>query len=269
MTTFYIGDVQGCDDTLGRLLSACAFNPGVDTAVFVGDLVNRGPESLAVMRRVLRMGSSALCVAGNHDLHALAIFHGVRKPGKGDTLADLLAAPDAHQLFGAIAQWPLMLQTPQTFVVHAGVLPNWDATQCIASASIFTETVQQKSIKNTFAALFGNLPSRWQPNLAEPDALRVAVNAFTRLRFCTAQGDMEFASKGDIATAPAGHMPWFEVPGRLLEHQRIVFGHWSTLGLVQRPTALGLDTGCVWGGLLTAAVWPEGAPAQIVQVGGV
>jgi bis(5'-nucleosyl)-tetraphosphatase (symmetrical) len=267
MSTYLIGDVQGCDEPLGRLLAQVGFNPGADTAVFLGDLVNRGPDSLAVMRRVTALGSAALCVAGNHDLHALAVWHGLRRESKGDTLGELIAAPDAKALFSMIASWPLALQTEGWLCVHAGVLPQWDTTKIIALSADFTMGDAINLKKNMLSEAFGNLPAAWREDLSGADRFRVIINAFTRLRFCSAEGAMEFATKTDIA--PAGYLPWFESPGRATADMPIAFGHWSTLGLLQRPHLLGLDTGCVWGGKLTAArLRGANQPPEIVQVSG-
>ncbi len=253
MSVYVIGDVQGCDGELARLLDQIAFNPGVDTAFFLGDLVNRGPQSLQVLRRISRMGSSARSVLGNHDLHALAVFHGVRLAGKRDTLSDLLTAPDAGALFSWMAGLPLAEQTGSTLLVHAGVLPSWDATKVIALSAYFKLAMSQNGVKNTLLPLFGDSPVAWSEQLPPDDAIRVVVNAMTRVRICTPLGAMALNFKGAPHEVPAGHLPWFSAPNRQTAHTRIAFGHWSRLGLHQTPTLLGLDTGCAWGGQLTAA----------------
>ncbi len=253
MAVYVIGDVQGCDEALDRLLQQVGFNPGVDTAFFLGDLVNRGPSSEAVVRRIIQLGSSARCVLGNHDLHALAVFHGLRQLADGDTIGDLIRASDAPQLFGWLADLPMVMHEHNTLMVHAGVLPQWSLSKIIATNRMFTQTKGRKGIRNMLSSMFSDHPRAWREDLAEADAVRVAVNAFTRLRFCAADGTMDFASKGGLDCAPPGHTAWFDAPGRLSATERIVFGHWSALGLVIRDDVLSLDTGCAWGGQLTAA----------------
>jgi bis(5'-nucleosyl)-tetraphosphatase (symmetrical) len=256
MALYLIGDVQGCDAALQRLLNTLAFSPSRDTLFLLGDLVNRGPDSAAVLRRVMAYGDAARSLLGNHDLHLLAVAHGVRKPHRKDTLASILDAPDRHAMLHWLRQQPLaMLETPgntELLMVHAGVLPAWTATKTIALAREVEAVLQSDDAADFFNAMYGDTPAAWDDALTGTDRIRVIVNALTRLRFCTAEGTMEFEVKDSAATAPEGYMPWFEVPGRKTAGITVAFGHWSTLGWMDRRDVLSLDTGCVWGGCLSA-----------------
>lgn len=253
MALYLIGDVQGCDEALGRLLHTIDFSASRDTLVLLGDLVNRGPQSLAVLRRMIELEGSAHCLLGNHDLHLLAVAHGVRKPHRSDTLDHILLAPDRERLLGWLRARPLALQMQGWLMVHAGVLPQWDAVQTLALAHELERELRGPDWGEFLHNMYGNHPDRWDDTLRGLDRLRVIVNALTRLRFCSADGVMEFETKDSAAAAPEGFMPWFDIPGRRSEGTRIAFGHWSTLGDVGRHGLLALDTGCVWGGCLTAA----------------
>ena len=253
MALYLIGDVQGCDEALERLLHTLDFSPSRDTLVLLGDLVNRGPQSLAVLRRLIALDGAAHGLLGHHDLHLLAVAHGVRKPHRSDTLGEILSAPDRGVLLDWLRARPLALQMQGWLLVHAGVLPQWDTAQTLALAQELQAALCGPDWGVFLHNMYGNRPDRWDERLRGLDRLRVIVNALTRLRFCSAEGVMEFETKDSAASAPAGFMPWFEVPGRRSEGARIAFGHWSTLGNVHRPDLLALDTGCVWGGCLTAA----------------
>lgn len=264
MALYLIGDVQGCDEALGRLLDEIAFSPSRDTLVLLGDMVNRGPQSLAVLRRMIALEGSAHGLLGNHDLHLLAVAHGVRRPHRSDTLDDILAAPDRAALLDWLRARPLALQMQGWLMVHAGVLPQWDAEQTLALAAELERELRGPDWVVFLHHMYGNRPDRWSGDLRGSDRLRVIVNALTRLRFCSAEGVMEFETKDSAASAPEGFMPWFEVPQRRSEGARIAFGHWSTLGNVPRRDLLALDTGCVWGGCLTAArLGYDGDPERI------
>lgn len=256
MAMYLIGDVQGCDSALQNLLDVLDFSPSRDTLFLLGDLVNRGPDSAAVLRRLMGYGHAARCLLGNHDLHLLAVAHGVRPPKRKDTLDNVLQAPDRHILLHWLGQQSLALQEtrgPHTLLmVHAGVLPAWDAAQTMALASEVESVLRSGDAHTFFQAMYGNTPAAWSDTLSGTDRLRVVVNALTRLRFCTAQGAMEFAHTGNATTAPPGYLPWFDVPGRATADITVAFGHWSTLGWLGRNDALALDTGCVWGGALSA-----------------
>ena len=266
MALYLIGDVQGCDEALARLLDEIAFSPSRDTLVQLGDMVNRGPQSLAVLRRMIELEGSAHCLLGNHDLHLLAVAHGVRKPHRGDTLDEILHAPDRAFLLDWLRSCPMALQMQGWLMVHAGVLPQWDAAQTLALAAELEGELRGPDWGVLLHNMYGNRPDQWSDQLQGLDRLRVIVNALTRLRFCSADGVMEFETKDSAASAPEGFMPWFEVPQRRSEGTRIAFGHWSTLGNVQRSDLLALDTGCVWGGCLTAARLGHGGDAERISV---
>jgi bis(5'-nucleosyl)-tetraphosphatase (symmetrical) len=270
MGLYLIGDVQGCDGALGQLLSELNFSPSRDRLVLLGDLVNRGPASLAALRRLAALGDAAQCLLGNHDLHALAVAAGVRPAHRSDTLAELLAAPDAPQLLDWLRHRPLALvhtEPTQTdlLMVHAGVLPQWSTGQTLAYAQELETALRAANYTKFLQAMYGNLPAQWNDGLQGIDRLRVIVNALTRLRFCSANGEMEFASKEGAGAAPAGYVAWFDVPGRHTSTVTVAFGHWSTLGYVNRPDLIALDTGCVWGGCLSA-MRVDGGRRELLQV---
>ncbi len=260
-----IGDVQGCDAALGRLLDDIGFSPSRDTLYLLGDLVNRGPASLAVLRRLISLDGAAHCLLGNHDLHLLATAHGVRKPHRSDTVGDILAAPDREALLDWLRARPMALFEHGWLMVHAGVLPQWDVAGTLALAGELQAVLRSADWTGFLQEMYGNEPPLWSDSLRGVARLRVIVNAFTRLRFCTAQGVMEFDTKDSAGAAPEGFMPWFDVPGRRTEGVPIAFGHWSTLGAVQRHDLQALDTGCVWGGCLTAARITE-VPGEVERI---
>jgi bis(5'-nucleosyl)-tetraphosphatase (symmetrical) len=265
MALYLIGDVQGCDQPLQRLLDLLDFSPSRDTLFLLGDLVNRGPDSLAVLRRLMSLGDAAQCLLGNHDLHLLAVAQGVRPAHAGDTLGEILAAPDREALLQWLRQRPLALQVQGWLLVHAGVLPAWSATQTLELAAEVSDMLGSRDGPRWLHRMYGNEPSQWSDALTGDDRLRVVVNALTRLRFCSPEGVMEFKTKDSAQAPPPGCMPWFEVPGRRTGNTPVAFGHWSTLGLLQRERLLSLDTGCVWGGCLSAArLRPRsGRPAEV------
>jgi bis(5'-nucleosyl)-tetraphosphatase (symmetrical) len=220
---------------------------------FAGDLVNRGPASLATLRYVRGLGSRAECVLGNHDLHFLAVYAGVRAKGKSDTLDELLAADDCAELVDWLRHRPLALLEDGYLMVHAGVLPQWSTAQVVALAREVECQLRGDRWQEFLAGIFGDGIGYWQDGLAGKERHRIVINALTRLRYCTADGAMDFKSKDGPGKAPPGFMPWFDVPGRLTSDTTVVCGHWSTLGLVVRDHLIALDTGCVWGGKLSAA----------------
>jgi len=252
METFVIGDVQGCADELHHLLARIdAASPNAQL-VFVGDLVNRGPASLQTLRMVKAMGARARTVLGNHDLHLLAAAHGVRAPARSDTLDTILTAPDRDELLKWLRHQPLALMSDGCLVVHAGVLPQWSASQVLSLAAEVELRLQSDEWIDFLRAMYGNQPARWSDSLQANERLRCIVNALTRLRFCSADGEMEFNTKEGPSAPPPGFMPWFDVPGRRTADVPVLFGHWSTLGILQRANLFGLDSGCVWGGKLSA-----------------
>ena len=265
MALYLIGDVQGCDAALGRLLDDIGFSPSRDTLYLLGDLVNRGPASLAVLRRLISLDGVAHCLLGNHDLHLLATAHGVRKPHRSDTVGDILAAPDREALLDWLRARPMALFEHGWLMVHAGVLPQWDVAGTLALAGELQAVLRSADWTGFLQEMYGNEPPLWSDSLRGAARLRVIVNAFTRLRFCTAQGVMEFETKDSAGAAPEGFMPWFDAPGRRTEGTPIAFGHWSTLGAVQRHDLQALDTGCVWGGCLTAARITE-VPGEVERI---
>jgi len=256
MAIYCVGDVQGCDGALQRLVDRIGFSPSRDTLYLLGDLVNRGPASAAVLRRCVRWGDSARALLGNHDLHLLAAAHGARAPSRRDTLADVLEAPDREGLLDWLRQQPLArtleLAGEPLLMVHAGVLPQWTLQDTLSYASEVQSVLRGPRLPDFLHGMYGNTPDRWSDHLDGLDRIRTIVNALTRLRFCTPDGVMDFDSTESAAQPPAGLVPWFEAPGRRTENTLIAFGHWSTLGWLERRHLLGLDTGCVWGGCLSA-----------------
>ncbi|MEQ1439620.1 symmetrical bis(5'-nucleosyl)-tetraphosphatase [Fontimonas sp. SYSU GA230001] len=255
MATYIVGDIQGCRASLERLLDLCRFDPGRDRLVCTGDLVARGPDSAGVLRLVRSLGASASSVLGNHDLHLLGLAQGIGKPGDG--LADVLDAADAGELLAWLAEQPLAWRDPDTatLVVHAGVLPRWSADQTLALAAEAQAVLRDADARRRFLPrMYGNHPAHWDETLTGADRWRVVINALTRLRYCRADGSMDFHHKGAPGTQPAGLLPWFAVPARASRDTTLVFGHWSTLGRIEWPQwgVWGLDTGAVWGGPLTA-----------------
>ena len=269
MALYLIGDVQGCDEALQRLLAEVGFSPSRDRFVVLGDLVNRGPQSLAALRRLMRLEGAAETLLGNHDLHLLAVAAGARRPHRSDTLQEVLAAPDRPALLDWLARRPLALRERGWLLVHAGVLPAWDIAQTLALAAEVEAVLRSPSRAAWLQRMYGNEPAAWDERLQGEARLRVIVNALTRLRYCTPQGVMEFETKDGRHGAAPGFVPWFDAPGRRSAGTPIAFGHWSTLGPLQRADLLALDSGCVWGGQLSAARLPDGADltdARAVEV---
>lgn len=252
MGLYLIGDVQGCDAPLGRLLDKIGFLPSRDTIYLLGDLVNRGPSSAAVMRRLMSYGSSAHSLLGNHDLSLLAVANGTRAPHRNDTMDAVLLAPDRDEMLEWLRNQRLAIHEHGVLMVHGGVLPQWDVQQTLALAAEVEAVLRGAELGDFLKRMYGNEPSQWRDSLEGADRLRLIVNALTRLRFCTAEGVVDLRVSGGLADAPAGFMPWFDVPGRKTAGTRIAFGHWSTLGFLKRDDIVSLDTGCVWGGCLSA-----------------
>ncbi len=253
MAVYCVGDVQGCDAPLGRLLAEIDFSPSRDTLFVLGDLVNRGPASAQVLRRLMALGNAVQCVLGNHDLHLLAVAAGASRTKTLDTLDHLLQAPDRPALLDWLRHQRLAIWQHDVLMVHAGVLPSWNVAQTLALAAEVETVLRGPDLSDFLQQMYGNTPDAWNDALSGADRLRAVVNALTRLRFCTADGVMEFASKEGAGSAPPGFMPWFDVPGRQTANVTVAFGHWSTLGKLQRQDVWALDTGCVWGGCLSAA----------------
>lgn len=252
MTTYAIGDVQGCFHAFNDLLEKIAFNRNKDRLWLVGDVVNRGAGSLEMLRWCYENRDVVQIVLGNHDLHALVVASGVVTLKKHDTLASLLAAPDAEVLLTWLRHQPLMVQEGKHVMVHAGLLPGWSVDEAMGYAAEVEAALQAGSYVDFLANMYGNKPSTWRDDLSGYDRLRVITNAMTRLRVCNPNGKMEFAFKGELDSIPKGFMPWFDVPDRQSQDYTIIFGHWSALGLQHRNNVHALDTGCLWGGHLTA-----------------
>ena len=261
---YLIGDLQGCCDPLEQLLATLDFSPSRDRIHLLGDLVNRGPQSLPVLQRLESLGDAARCVLGNHDLHLLAVAHGVRKPGKGDTLDAILADPRRGALLDWLRHQRLAAEACGWLLVHAGVIPQWSAAQTLALAGEIEALLRSPGIAAFLPTMYGNEPRRWDPALEGPDRWRFVVNTLTRMRLCNADGELELKKDGP-GEAPPGMLPWFAHPERLTRDTPIAFGHWSQLGLVDTPLLLSTDTGCVWGGALTA-VRVDGGRREVFQV---
>ena len=268
-TIFAIGDVQGCNQQLKQLIKKLPKNSKI---ICVGDLVNRGPDSLGVLRllKTLQEAGRAECILGNHDLHLLAVDAGIRGPKSLDTLDNILKAPDRQELIEWLRHRPMALYSGKdylnTLFVHAGILPQWDIPKTLELAHELEKVLRHKNYAKSLVQMYGNTPYQWNDKLKGAERLRVIINSFTRLRFCTAKGIMEFDSKEGVGDAPKGYMPWFEVPNRKTQDAKIIFGHWSTLGLLKKKNVVGLDTGCVWGGQLTAM--SLGQKSKFIQVPG-
>lgn len=267
MARYAIGDLQGCFDELRELLDVLRFSADRDQLVFTGDLVNRGPDSLRVLRLVRALDANAVTVLGNHDLHLLAhCFNPSRPLRKSDTLQQVLEAPDRSALADWLLQQPLAVYNAQAgeLLVHAGVIPQWSAADA-AAAGTEASLALRADPPGFLGRMYGNEPAQWRPDLPRTERLRFIVNTLTRLRFCTAGGRVDLKLKGDPASAPAPYAPWFSHPGRLTAATRVIFGHWSTLGYYRERHLLCLDTGCVWGGALTALDLddPEAPPVRI------
>ncbi len=262
---YLIGDLQGCCDALDRLLKKIDFSPSRDTVVVLGDLVNRGPQSLATLRLLRSLEGSVECLLGNHDLHLLAVAHGLRRPGAQDTLQRILDAPDRDDWLGWLRRRRLALHQDGWLLVHAGVPPQWDVATTLALAAEVEAHLRSDDLHEFLAVMYGNEPSRWDAALTGHDRLRFAVNALTRMRYVDAEGRIDMSHSGPPESAPPGLVPWFEAPGRASRGTPIAFGHWSALGLMNRPDLLALDTGCVWGRELTA-VRVDGGRREFTQV---
>ena len=260
-----IGDVQGCDDALERLLAEIGFSPSRDRIVVLGDLVNRGPASLATLRRLRGYGDAATCILGNHDLHLLAVAMGVRRAHRSDTLHDILSAPDRDAWIDWVRTRPLAVQESGWLCVHAGVVPQWSAAQTLALAAEVQQMLSGPDLHGFLQVMYGNEPRRWTDSLQGHDRHRFVINTLTRIRFCRDDGELEFDTKDGAGAAPPGFRPWFDVDGRATATDRVAFGHWSTLGMIDRPTLLALDSGCVWGGALSA-VRVDGGRRDWLQV---
>ena len=267
MAVYAIGDVQGCFNTLKALLCRLDFNGAHDTLWFTGDLVNRGLQSVEVLRFVSGLGERAISVLGNHDLHLLAVAHGNARPRRRDTFADVLKAADREQLLAWLRRQPLLHHDAELgyTLVHAGVLPQWDLAQARALAAEVEHTLRGPRYVELLAHMYGDQPDKWDDTLSGWERLRLVVNVFTRLRYCADDGRVDLAPVGAPGSQPPHLLPWFKAPHRRTRELPIVFGHWSTLGAWQGDRVIALDSGCVWGGSLTA-VRLDAGDQQFVSV---
>jgi bis(5'-nucleosyl)-tetraphosphatase (symmetrical) len=252
MATYAIGDIQGCYVEFQQLLEQICFDPAKDRLWLVGDLVNRGPDSLQVLRFVKSLGDKAITVLGNHDLHLLAVAEGTAELHRTDTLDEVLGAPDRDELLAWLRQQRLLHAEGSYVLVHAGLLPQWSVKQAASLAREVENALRSDHYAAFLAHMYGNSPHNWDNDLDGYKRLRVITNAFTRMRICTLQGELEFKFKGEVERIPAGYVPWFEVPERKSRKATVIFGHWSALGLKLTPNVIALDTGCLWGGPMTA-----------------
>jgi len=252
MATIAIGDVQGCYDQLMRLLERAGFDERRDVLWFVGDLVNRGPQSLATVRFVKRLGNRAVTVLGNHDLNLLAVAEGIRKPHRGDTDGDVRAAPDRDELLAWLRQRKMMHVENGYAMVHAGLLPQWNISQALALAREVEEALSGPGYRQFLRDMYGNEPARWRDDLAGADRLRIIVNAMARMRLTSPDGALELDYKLGLDGMPRGYVPWYDAPHRASRGTTIIFGHWAALGVIVREDVVCLDSGCVWGRALSA-----------------
>lgn len=265
MSTYVIGDIQGCDDELGELLALIRFNPATDHVYFVGDLVNRGPKSVEVLRRVkaLSDAGAADSVLGNHDFFLIMALEGFAKLHDGDTLDQVLREADARELVNWLRHRPLLIELDDTVIVHAGLLPAWTVADARMLAHEIERELRGPNYRSFLQTLFGNEPRSWHDSLSGVARQRAIVNAFARLRFCTAFSEIEFKEKRDASFTPKGFLPWFRVPGRRTAAAHVMSGHWSSEGLRLLPTVSLLDSGCLWGGALTAVRLQDRAVFQV------
>ena len=263
MAIFAIGDIQGCFGSLQHLLERCGFEPAKDTLWLVGDLVNRGPRSLETLRFLRNLGKAVITVLGNHDLSLLMAAEGFGKRGKGDTFDEILEAPDREVLLDWLRHQPLCHAAGDFCLVHAGLLPQWTVAEARALAAEVEAALSAPSWRAFLSNMWGSEPASWNDDLQGWERLRVIVNAMTRMRFCSSDGVMDFRLKGEVENAPAGLMPWFEVPNRRSADTVLVTGHWSALGLKVMPNLLAIDSGCLWGGQLTAIRLEDRAIFQV------
>ena len=263
MATYAIGDIQGCFEALQLLLDRIKFDRARDRLWFVGDIVNRGPDSLAAIRFVKGLGDKAVTVLGNHDLHLLTVAAGFAPIHRGDTFDDVLAAPDREDLLAWLRVQKMMHVEGEWAMVHAGLLPQWTVARALVLAQEVEAALAGPGYRELLAAMYGNEPAAWDERLQGFDRLRVIINAMTRLRLCTPDGRMEFRHKSAPRDLPEGYLPWYAIRERASAGQRVIFGHWSTLGLHATDDVVALDSGCLWGNALSALRLED---REIIQV---
>jgi bis(5'-nucleosyl)-tetraphosphatase (symmetrical) len=252
MATFAIGDLQGCYRQFEQLLDLIGFDRAHDRLWLVGDIVNRGPESLEILRFVKGLTDAVTMVLGNHDLHLLMVAEGCASLSRNDTIQDILSAPDREELLHWLRQQKLLHVDGNYALVHAGLLPSWSITQASELATAVEAVIRGEEFHEFCSHMYGDQPDHWNDGLSGYARLRVIINAMTRMRVCTPDGKMDFKFKGMVKDIPDGYLPWFETPNRASREATIIFGHWSALGLQLRNNLIALDTGCLWGGTLTA-----------------
>jgi bis(5'-nucleosyl)-tetraphosphatase (symmetrical) len=255
MSTYAIGDVQGCYNELQHLLKKIHYQPSHDTLWFTGDIINRGPRSLDTLRFIKNLPSNTVVTLGNHDIHLLAVAFTPRKMKSEDTIEEILHAADAAELLDWLRQCPLLHYDKKLnfAMAHAGIYPLWQLPQALAYAAEAEASLRSKNYKETLTHIFGNQPQQWHNSLQGWDRLRFIVNSFTRMRYCREDGRLDLSVKGPLGSQPAHYRPWFAMPNRKTQQDNIVFGHWASLaGQASTPQVYAIDTGCVWGGKLTA-----------------
>ena len=256
MATYAIGDIQGCFDAFQALLEKIKFNKEKDQLWLAGDMINRGPQSLETLRYIISLGDAAKVVLGNHECHALAVFYGHKEAHRSDTFQDIINAPDADELFNWIRTRPFFYQDKQLgySMIHAGLPPQWTLKDAKKNASELEAVLAGEYYQAFFADMYGSKPKCWEDKLTGQDRLRFIINSFTRTRYCDASGKMDFKEKGRLGSQPEHLLPWFDVPNRKTKNKKIVFGHWSTIGIHKQNNTSCLDSGCLWGGSLSAMV---------------
>jgi bis(5'-nucleosyl)-tetraphosphatase (symmetrical) len=266
MALYAIGDIQGCGAAFDALLRKLAFRPSRDRLWLVGDLVNRGPESLRVLRRVMNLGRSVTSVLGNHDLHLLATVAGRRELSPADTFAPVLSAPDAEHIVDWLRHRPLLHHDARTkrVLVHAGIPPSWTVHEARAHAREIETLLRGPKWRASLRTMYGNEPTLWSRKLDRDERRRFTINALTRMRYCDRRGRLDFSESGPPGSQPKGLKPWFDVDNRRSRNVHIFFGHWAALGLLRRTDVTALDSGCVWGGCLTAVRLDK--PARPIRV---
>jgi bis(5'-nucleosyl)-tetraphosphatase (symmetrical) len=266
MTLYAVGDIQGCRAAFDALLERLEFAPARDHLWLVGDLVNRGPDSLGVLRRVVALGDAVTCVLGNHDLHLLAVVAGARGIGPNDTFQSVLRATGADELVDWLRQRPLLHHDAlaRRALVHAGIPPHWSVPEAQRHAHEVEELLRGNGWRAMLRTMYGNEPATWSSDLGQEERCRYTINALTRMRFVDRRGRLDLTYSGPPGSQPPDLMPWFDIPDRAARQTQIVFGHWAALGWLERSDVLALDTGCVWGGALTAApLAPKAAPVRV------
>ena len=252
MSIYAIGDIQGCYDELLRLLDAIRFNENADQIWFAGDLVNRGPKSLETLRFVKSLGDAAITVLGNHDLHLLATACAIRSERKKDSLSQVLEAPDRDELMDWLRHRPLFHYNDDFCLIHAGLPPQWDFETTRTMALQAEAALKSPDYRIFLKKMYGNKPNIWSESLKDVERLRFIVNCFTRMRFCDSNGRLDLAHSGPVGSQPKDLKPWFALPHRKSADMKIIFGHWSTLGYYKGHNCYCIDSGCLWGGQLTA-----------------